>query len=67
VWDDEAVRTDLARRGTGRLARYSPQHYDAQLADIITEANRRVADQRLGGDRMRRRHPHAKDRAKVSL
>ena len=67
VWDDEAVRTDLARRGTGRLARYSPQHYGAQLADIITEANLRVADQRLGGDRMRRRHPHAKDRAKVSL
>jgi len=67
VWEDGTLRTDLAQRGARRLAQYSRQDYCAQLVDIIAEANLRVAEQRLAGDRKRHRHPYARDKAKVSL
>ena len=49
LWEDDVLRSELAQRGTQRLATYSTQDFCAKLAEIIEEANLRVAEQRSGG------------------
>lgn len=51
LWEDDALRAELARRGTQRLATYSRQGFCAKLAEIIAETNLRVREQRSQGDR----------------
>lgn len=49
LWEEAMLRAELAQRGTQRLATYSTQDFCAKLAEIIEEANLRVAEQRSVG------------------
>jgi len=41
LWTDERLAKDLARRGKGRLAAYTPQDYRQRLVDILEEGKSR--------------------------
>jgi len=42
LWEDKALRQELAQRGSTRLASYTPEDFRRQLANIIQEASERV-------------------------
>lgn len=46
LWQDSQLRAQLSRRGAQRLAAYNREHFCAKLAEILSEANHRVALQR---------------------
>jgi glycosyltransferase involved in cell wall biosynthesis len=48
LWEEAGLRVALAQRGTHRLARYNRHDFCVRLADIVREANQRVAAQRTG-------------------
>jgi glycosyltransferase involved in cell wall biosynthesis len=48
LWENAALRADLAQRGRQRLALYGRQDLYPKLAEIIAETNLRVGHQRQG-------------------
>ncbi len=52
LWEEDALRANLAQRGTQRLATCSRQDFCAKLGEIIAEMNLRVRDQTSLRDRL---------------
>ena len=53
LWEENALRANLAQRGTQRLAMHSQQDFCAKLGEIIAETNLRVREQRSQRDRLK--------------
>ena len=53
LWEENALRADLAQRGAQRLTKYNRQDFCAKLAEIIVETNLRVREQKSQGDRLK--------------